>query len=80
MNIWTSIFDKYRNSDLVYNEAISCCQSGEREFFLKSAYELSTRRYLVNFLLLFLTTCVTYGEDKVFVVRKNSYNFSKFSC
>ena len=80
MNIWTSVFDKYRNSGLVHNEAISCCQSGEREIFLKSAHELSTRGYLVNFLSLFLTTCVTYGEDKVFVVCKNSYNSRKFSC
>jgi hypothetical protein len=34
----------------------------------------------MDFLLFFLMTCVTYGEDKVFVVRKNSYNLSKFSC
>ena len=32
----------------------------------------------MNFSLFFLTTGVTYGQDRVFVICKNSYNSRKF--
>ena len=75
-----TVFYKCLNFDLVHNEAIFFCQSGEKAIFLLSAHELSTGGYLTDFSLFFLMTYVTYGEDKVFVVRKNSYNSRKFSC